>query len=107
MNNTKLAKSKIYEPYYQITTAKELLLFTLRICDMFKKGEISEEKFNKTIDVNNILRIACNWKSNTFADFATNLRLCVLGNCFIVIDEALNGVFDDREREPPLQPRGR
>ena len=99
MNNTKLAKSKIYEPYYQITTAKELLLFTLRICDMFEKGEISEEKFNKTIIVNNVLRINCNWKFNTFADFATNLRLCVLGNCFIVIDEALNEVFGNKPKE--------
>lgn len=96
MDDTRLIKSKISEPYYQVTTAKELLLFTLRICDMLEKGEIVENELNKTIIVNNILRIDCNWKSHTFTDFATNLKLCVMGNCFIVIDEALNGIFGDR-----------
>jgi hypothetical protein len=63
---------------------------------MLETGEIEESRLNKTIIVNNILRIDCNWKSRTFIDFATNLRLCVLGNCFIVIDEALDGIFGDK-----------
>lgn len=96
MSSTKLDKSKIFEPLYQITTAKELLLFTLRICDMLKKGEIDESRLNKNIVVDNIIRIKCNWKSNCFADFANNLRLCVLGDCFVVIDEALNGIFGNK-----------
>lgn len=96
MDNSKLPKSKIYEPYYKITTIKELLLFTLRICFMLENGEIEENRLNKTIIVNNILRIECNWKSHTFVTFSTNLSLCVLGNCFIVIDEALDGVFGNK-----------
>jgi len=99
MNNAKLTKSKIYEPYYKITTAKELLLFTLRICDMLEKGEIDENKLNRTILVDNILRIECNWKPHTFTTLAINLRLCVMGNCFIIIDEALNGIFGDKPEQ--------
>ncbi len=96
MNSPKLDKSKIYEPIYQITTVRELLLFTLRICDMLKKGEIEENKLNQNIVVDNIVKIECNWKSENYTDFANNLRLCVLGNCFVVIDEALNRIFGDK-----------
>lgn len=93
MNNEQLAKSEIYKPYYKITTTKELLLFTLRICNMLETGEIEENRLNKIIIVNNILRINCNWKPHTFIGFAHNLKLCVEGNCFIVIDEALDAIF--------------
>ena len=95
----KLLESKIFEPEYQITTAKELLLFTLRICDMFEKGEIEESKLNQTVLVNNVLRIECNWPSDLSKKLAQNLRLCVEGNCFIVIDEALNGIFGNKPEQ--------
>ena len=65
---------------------------------MLDKGEISENEINKTVVVNNVLRIQCNWNSHTLTDFAHNLRLCVLGNCFVVIDEALNRIFGDKPK---------
>lgn len=99
MNNKNLPRSKIFEPEYQITTAKELLLFTLLICNMFEKGEIEESKLNQTILVNNVLRIECKWPSDVSKKLAQNLRLSVLGNCFIVIDEALNGIFGKKPKK--------
>jgi hypothetical protein len=99
MKNIELPKSKIYEPYYRITTAKELLLLTLRICNMLEKGEISENKLNKTILVDNTLRIECNWEPHTLPRLAKNLRLCVAGNCFISIDEALDGILGEKPKE--------
>ncbi len=98
MTKRELDKSKIFEPLYQITTAKELLLFTIRIRDLFKKGEIEESKFSQTI-VFDGLRIQGAWKSNDVNDLSHNLLLCALGSCFVVIDEALNGIFGDKPNE--------
>lgn len=99
MNNANLPRNKIFEPEYQITTAKELLLFALRICDMFEKGEIEESKLNQTILVNNVLRIECKWPSDVSKKLSQNLRLCVLGNCFIIIDEALDDIFGKKPEQ--------
>lgn len=98
MSEARLDKDKIFEPYYQITTARELMLFTFRICDMLKNGEIDEKLFNKKVIIDNVLKIDCQWKSSFYSDFAHNLKLCVIGNCFIVIDEALNGIFGDKPK---------
>ena len=93
-----MTKNKIYEPYYKIMTIKELLLFTMRVCFMLENGEIQENVLNQTILVNNVLRIDCNWKSDSIIGLSTNLSLCVLGNCFIVIDEALDSVFGKKPK---------
>ena len=98
MTKRELDKSKIFEPFYQITTAKELLLFTIRIRDLFKKREIEESKFSQTI-VFDGLRIHGAWKSNDLDNISHNLLLCALGHCFVVIDEALNGIFGDKPNE--------
>jgi len=91
-------KKSILEPYYQITTIKETLLFTLRLCDMLKKGEIDKNTLNQSVIIDN-LRISPDWKSDIISDLVVNLRLSVLGTCFIVIDEALNGVFGEKPKK--------
>jgi hypothetical protein len=98
LDNSETTTNKIYEPYYKITTIKELFLFTIRICFMLENDEIKENDINQTILVNNILRIDCNWNSDSIIGLSKNLNLCVLGNCFIVIDEALDSVFGDKPK---------
>ena len=96
MGNSEITANKIFEPYYKITTIKELLLFTIRICFMLENDEIKGNDINHKIVVNNVLRIDCNWNSDSIIGLSNNLTLCILGNCFIVIDEALDNVLGNK-----------
>lgn len=92
--------SRIHEPEVKITTIKELLFFTLRICNMLENKEIDEKSINKQLIIDNgNLVIESKWKSEVFPGFAKNLRLCVLGNCFIIMDEALDVILGPKPKE--------
>src|SRR4030042_231059 len=84
--------NSVHNPYYRITTVHEMLVFGLKICDLLTKCEIDEKKILEETVIDNI-RIHPTWSKKHIAELTSNLRLCVLGNCFIVIDEALDDMF--------------
>ena len=91
MNNEK----KIYDPYYRIKTAHEMLVFGLVICDLLAKRKIDEGMILTDTVVDNI-EIHPKWNKADIEGLVKNLRYCVLGNSFIAFDEALDDVFDKK-----------
>ena len=85
----------IFNPYNRITTIKDMLIFGLCLCDLLAKQKIDEATICQTVLIDNI-KISPKWNTKNISDLTKNLRLCVLGNCFIVIDEALVAEFGKR-----------
>ena len=82
----------IFDPYRQIVTMREMLLFGIRLCDMVEKGEVDKSLFNNVVTIDN-LKITPAWESHNISNLTKNLRLCVLGTSYLVIDEALDCVY--------------
>ena len=88
----------IFDPYYRVITIKEMLIFTLRLCNMLEKGDIDKNILNQSVTIDNI-RISGAWEPKSMSNFAANMRLCMLGTCFIVMDEALDNVFGKKPED--------
>jgi len=76
---------------------REMLIFGLRICDALSKSEIDETIINQSAMIDGI-KINPTWNSENISDLTKNMRLCILGTCFIVLDEALDDVFGEKPK---------
>src|SRR4030042_768220 len=91
-------KNLIFEPYNQITTVMGTLVFTFRLCDMLEKGEIDNITLNQKVIIDGI-KIIPDWTPNKISNLVLDIRLSILGMCFIVLDEALNNVYGEKPKK--------
>ena len=81
-------------------TARNLLLFTLCLCDGIAKGKIPYALFQGTLDIvasdKNIFKTQSQWKPEHIDALTENLKISVLGVVFLVLDQELDSVFKDK-----------
>jgi hypothetical protein len=87
----------ILDPYNRIATAHELLVFCLSLCDALSKAEIDRTILNRSARIYGV-EVSPKYTSEDIANHTKNLRLCVLGTCFLAVDEALDEVFGKKPR---------
>jgi hypothetical protein len=93
---------KSLTPYQNADAIYQCWLMTLYLQSGIEKGDISENAFNKPLDINiegKIFKI--NSPENSSVDtknIAINLQSITLGTCFIALDEALQSIFGDKPK---------
>ena len=92
--------SKRLSPLMQVKTARNLLIFTIYICNGIEKGIIPPELFNETLQLQEdgkpFGRVRPLWKTTNLSDDVHNLRVGMLGVCCIALNTALDETFDKK-----------
>jgi hypothetical protein len=86
------------EPKQRIQVARNLLIFGLFVADIVLYDSFDTGLLKKVRTFEN-LNITPNWDDKDIVANTKNLSLCVLGNCFLVVDEALDEVFGKKPQK--------
>jgi len=87
-----MSEPPIPNPKARICAARNLLMFGLCISDIIMHDKFDIGLLQKVRRFQNIEFIPT-WDARTLLAQPKNLNMCVLGNCFLAVDEALEDVF--------------